>query len=158
MLSAASVPKGSSVKKGKGSSPVPPPPPPKAVPPSPVDFYIGDPYEDPGEEDDESEGEGFEDDPIISPGDEQKEDRTPEEDYESSVYKFKDLKDLRLPQIPASSIELWAYRNSILAQVASIDRTGKPVLLNWLKRALDPLGSVSLVFELQANSESLPRL
>ena len=85
---------------------MPPPPPPKAEIPSPaVDFYIGDHFEDPDEEGEEREGEGFEDDPIISPGDEQKEDRTPEEDYESSVCKFKDLKDLRLPQIPASSIE-----------------------------------------------------
>ena len=156
--SSASVPKGSSGKRGKGSSPVPPPPPPKAVPPSPVDFFIGDFDEDPDEEGEESEGEGFEDDPVINPGDEQAEDRNSAEDYESSVYKFKDLKDLRLPQIPASSIDFRAYRNSILTQIASIDRTGKSVLLNWLKKALDPLGSVGLVAELQANSESLPRL
>ena len=79
-------------------------------------------------------------------------------DYESKVYKYKDLKDIKLPQIPASSVDFRAYRNSVLTQIASIDCSGKAILLKWLQKALDPSGSIGLIRQLQSDCVGLPRL
>ena len=91
-------------------------------------FFIGDPPD--GEEG--SESEAPDDDPIIDPFGSPTAAAQDDADYESTVYKFKDLKDVKLPQIPASSVDFRAYRNSLLTQIASLDR--KSGLLRWLQK------------------------
>ena len=143
--------------RSHSATPTHPPPPPSSTKPKPQIFDIGDEDDDDEPpEDEESEGEdGFEDDPVIpvvgdDPGD--------VKDYESSVYKYKDLKDIKLPQIPGSSVEFRAYRNAVLTQIASIDFSGKSILLKWLQKSLDPSGSIGLTRSLQSDCEGLPRL
>ena len=46
----------------------------------------------------------------------------------------------------------------MLTQVASIDCSGKAILLKWLQKALDPSCSIGLIRQLQSDCEGLPRL
>ena len=114
------------------ATPTPPPPPPSAwkkLKPQVFDIVDDDDYgeHDEDEDEDDKDGEEFEDDPIIPiAGDDPEDDK----DYESKVYKYKDLNDIKLPQIPASSVDFRAYRNSVLTQIASIDYSGKTILLS----------------------------
>ena len=117
----------------------------KKLKPQVFDIADDDPYGEPDKDKDDEE-EDFEDDPIIPVAGGDPED---DKDYESKLYKYKDLKDIKLPQIPASSVDFRAYRNSVLTQIASIDCSGKAVLLKWLQKALDPLCSIALTRQLQ---------
>ena len=132
----------------------PPPAPPKSRPQL---FDIGDENgpDEPDEGEDSEDEEGFEDDPIVPVVDD---DHGDVRDYESSIYRYKDLKDLRLPQIPASTTDFRAYRNSLLTSVASIDGSGRSVLLRWLQKCLDPASSVTDTRQFQADNEGLPKL
>ncbi|CAE7304781.1 DNAJB11, partial [Symbiodinium sp. CCMP2592] len=105
----------------------PPGPPP---PPEPEIFDIGDPEE--GEE------EQVDDDPIVEPravgnndrgfdggADAQPHDENEEEDYEAATYKYKDLQDLKMPQLPKDNVGFRSWRNALLTQYSAIDRTGQ---------------------------------
>ncbi|CAE7196583.1 unnamed protein product [Symbiodinium sp. CCMP2592] len=141
------------------ATPAPPPPPPHSAPqklkPQVFDIADEDDFDEHDEDEDDEDGEDFEDDPIVPVAAHE-----PEDDrvYESSIYKYKDLKDIKLPQIPGSSVEFRAYRNSVLTQIASIDCSGKAVLLKWLQKSLDPSGSIASTRSLQQDCEGLPRL
>ncbi|CAE7264193.1 FAD4L1, partial [Symbiodinium sp. CCMP2592] len=141
------------------ATPAHPPPPPHSAPqklkPQVFDIADEDDFDEHGEDEDDEGGEDFEDDPIVPVAAHEPED---DRDYESSIYKYKDLKDIKLPQIPGSSVEFRAYRNSVLTQIASIDCSGKAVLLKWLQKSLDPSGSIALTRSLQRDCEGLPRL
>ncbi|CAE6943662.1 unnamed protein product, partial [Symbiodinium sp. CCMP2592] len=123
------------------ATPAPPPPPPQKLKPQVFDIADEDDFDEHGEDEGDEDGEDFEDDPIVPVAAHEPED---DRDYESSIYKYKDLKDIKLPQIPGSSVEFRAYRNSVLTQIASIDCSGKAVLLKWLQKSLDPSGSIAL--------------
>ncbi|CAE7274272.1 unnamed protein product [Symbiodinium sp. CCMP2592] len=123
------------------ATPASPPPPPQKLKPQVFDIADEDDFDEHGEDEGDEDGEDFEDDPIVPVAAHEPED---DRDYESSIYKYKDLKDIKLPQIPGSSVEFRAYRNSVLTQIASIDCSGKAVLLKWLQKSLDPSGSIAL--------------
>ncbi|CAE7257616.1 RE2 [Symbiodinium sp. CCMP2592] len=137
------------------ATPASPPPPPQKLKPQVFDIADEDDFDEHGEDEGDEDGEDFEDDPIVPVAAHEPED---DRDYESSIYKYKDLKDIKLPQIPGSSVEFRAYRNSVLTQIASIDCSGKAVLLKWLQKSLDPSGSIALTRSLQQDCEGLPRL
>ena len=73
------------------ATPTPPPPPPSAskkLKPQVFDIADEDDYGEHDEDEDDEDGEEFEDDPIIPvAGDDPEDDK----DYESKVYKYKDL-------------------------------------------------------------------
>ncbi|CAE7838409.1 unnamed protein product [Symbiodinium sp. CCMP2592] len=116
----------------------PPGPPP---PPEPEIFNIGDPEE--GEEE-----EQVDDDPIVEPraagnndrgydggADAQPHDANEEEDYEAATYKYKDLKDLKMPQLPKDSVGFRSWRNALLT-LPLIARV-KPGFLDGCRYALE---------------------
>ena len=130
--------------------PGPPPPAPPEV------FNIGDPDE--GEEE-----EQVEDDPVIEPrvdddGDAQGGAAVDDGDYEGATYRYKDLKDLKLPQLPKDSVGFRSWRNALLTQFAAIDRTGQARILRWLQICVRPeVTNIEIAF-FQNNPEQLPRL
>ena len=132
-------------------APGPPPP------PGPEFFDIGD--------QEEGEEEQVDDDPIVEPrvGQDvgvgvQPPDGNGEGDYESATYKFKDLKDLKFPQLPKDSVGFRSWRNSLLTQYAAIDRTGQARILRWLQVCIRPEVTNREISRLQNDPEQLPRL
>ncbi|CAE7831595.1 unnamed protein product [Symbiodinium sp. CCMP2592] len=138
-------------------SPGPPPP------PEPEIFDIGDPEE--GEE------EQVDDDPIVEPraagnndrgydggADAQPPDGNEEEDYEAATYKYKDLKDLKMPQLPKDSVGFRSWRNALLTQYSAIDRTGQARILRWLQVCIRTEVTNREIAQLQNNPDQLPRL
>ena len=130
--------------------PGPPPPAPPEV------FNIGDPDE--GEEE-----EQVEDDPVIEPriiddGDAQGGAAADDGDYEGATYRYKDLKDLKLPQLPKDSVGFRSWRNALLTQFAAIDRTGQARVLRWLQICVRPEVTNTEIAFFQNNPEQLPRL
>ena len=131
--------------------------PPGPPPPAPPEiFNIGDPDE--GEEE-----EQVEDDPVIDPrvvddGDAQGGAAADDGDYEGATYRYKDLKDLKLPQLPKDSVGFRSWRNALLTQFAAIDRTGQARVLRWLQICVRPeVTNIEIAF-FQNNPEQLPRL
>ena len=131
--------------------------PPGPPPPAPPEiFNIGDPDE--GEEE-----EQVEDDPVIEPRvggdrDAQGGAAADDGDYEGETYRYKDLKDLKLPQLPKDSVGFRSWRNALLTQFASIDRTGQARVLRWLQICVRPEVTNTEIAFFQNNPEQLPRL
>ena len=80
------------------------------------------------------------------------------DDYESETYKYKDLKDLKLPGLPKDSVGYRSWRNAVLTQFGSIDRTGTARILKWLQACLKPEANTETIIALQSDSNQLPRL
>ena len=80
------------------------------------------------------------------------------DDYESETYKYKDLKDLKLPGLPKDNIGYRSWRNAVLTQFGSIDRIGTARILKWLQAYLQPEANTETIIALQSDSNQLPRL
>ena len=106
-------------------------------------YEIGSNHEE-GEEEEE-----FEPDPEVE---------DPEEGFEESTYHIKDLRELKLPSLPTSAAGYRAWKNSVLTQFASIDKSGAARILRWLKAALNPDVTDRQLAMFQDSSEGLPRL
>ena len=81
-----------------------------------------------------------------------------QDDYESETYKYKDLKDLKLPGLPKDSVGYRSWRNAVLIQFGSIDRTGTARILKWFQACLQPEANTETIIALQSDSNQLPRL
>ena len=81
-----------------------------------------------------------------------------EEGYEESTYHIKDLREQKLPPIPTSAAGYRSWKNSVLTQFASIDKSGEARILRWLQSALNPNITDRELAALQNNPEGLPRL
>ena len=73
---------------------------------------------------------------------------------EKDVYRSKDLSLIRLENLPATASEFRAWKNTFLTRVASIDNTGRDIILNWVIEAFEEGGDISDY----ADSGLLPRL
>ena len=80
------------------------------------------------------------------------------DDYESETYKYKDLKDLKLPGLPKDSAGYRSWRNAVLTQFGSKDRTGTARILKWFQACLKPEANTDTIIALQSDSNQLPRL
>ena len=80
------------------------------------------------------------------------------DDYESETCKYKDLKDPKLPGLPKDSVGYRSWRNAVLTQFGSIDRTGTARILKWLQACLQPEANTDTIIALQSDSNQLPRL
>ena len=128
------------------------------------------------EEEDEQDDEGDEeeggddggddpdgDDPVVEPRIDDGLDARPqagndEEDFEAATYKYKDLKDLKMPQLPKDSVGFRSRRNALLMQYSAIDRTGQARILRWLQVCMRPEVTNREIAQLQNDPEQLPRL
>ena len=126
------------------------------------------------EEDEQDEGEEEEggddggddpngDDPVVEPRIDDGFDARPQasndgEDFEAATYKCKDLKDLKMPQVPKDSVGFRLWRNALLTQYSAIDRTGKARILRWLQVCMGPEVTNREIAQLQNDPEQLPRL
>ena len=104
----------------------------------------------------------FEDDPVVeNPGIDPtspKSTGSGKGGYEAETYKFKDLKDIKLPALPRDAVGFRTWRNAILTHFGSIDRTGESRILRWLQACLLPEATDSTVVQLQMDPQGLPRL
>ena len=81
-----------------------------------------------------------------------------EEDCVAATYKYKDLKDLKMPQLPKDSVEFRSWRNALLTQYSAIDRTSQARILRWLQVCMRPEVTNREIAQLQNDPEQLPRL
>eukprot|EP00439_Symbiodinium_sp_Y106_P083423 s660_g23.t1 len=103
------------------------------------------------------------DDPVVEPRIDDGLDARPqagndEEDFEAATYKYKDLKDLKMPQLPKDSVGFRSRRNALLMQYSAIDRTGQARILRWLQVCMRPEVTNREIAQLQNDPEQLPRL
>ena len=158
------------VAKSIASAPPPPPPGP--------DVYDLAPQQEEGEEEEGHGPRWFKDDPEVhvnflgndlprpaSIGIGSFDVNTPKaasehvaDDYEGATYKYKDLKDLKLASLPKDSVGYRSWRNAVLTQFGSIDRTGTARILRWLQACLQREANTDTIVRLQGDSGQLPRL
>ena len=128
------------------STPKPPPRPHPPQPPGQPEVYEIGSNDEEGEEE-----EDFEPDPEVEVA-------AVEEGYEESTYHIKDLREQKLPPIPTSAAGYRSWKNSVLTQFASIDKSGEARILRWLQSSLNPNITDRELAALQNNPEGLPRL
>ena len=128
------------------STPKPPPRPHPPQPPAQPEVYEIGSNDEEGEEE-----EDFEPDPEVEVA-------AVEEGYEESTYHIKDLREQKLPPIPTSAAGYRSWKNSVLTQFASIDKSGEARILRWLQSSLNPNITDRELAALQNNPEGLPRL
>ena len=125
-----------------------------------------DEQDDEGEEEEGGDDGGDDpngDDPVVEPRIDDGFDARPQasndgEDFEAATYKCKDLKDLKMPQVPKDSVGFRLWRNALLTQYSAIDRTGKARILRWLQVCMGPEVTNREIAQLQNDPEQLPRL
>eukprot|EP00439_Symbiodinium_sp_Y106_P031550 s5649_g3.t2 len=125
-----------------------------------------DEQDDEGEEEEGGDDGGDDpngDDPVVEPRIDDGFDARPQasndgEDFEAATYKCKDLKDLKMPQVPKDSVGFRLWRNALLTQYSAIDRTGKARILRWLQVCMGPEVTNREIAQLQNDPEQLPQL
>ena len=73
---------------------------------------------------------------------------------ENNVYRGKDLS---VPSLPKDASAFRGWRNSLIAKLSSIDRTGLGVIMRWVQTAFEP-SNEQILFHLENFSDGLPRL
>ena len=76
---------------------------------------------------------------------------------ENDVYRGKDLAHITIPTLPKDASAFRGWRNSLIAKLSSIDRTGLGVIMRWAQTAFLPSSEV-LLQHLETFSDGLPRL
>ena len=76
---------------------------------------------------------------------------------ENNVYRGKDLSNLSVPSLPKDASAFRGWRNSLIAKLSSIDRTGLGVIMRWVQTAFEP-SNEQILFHLENFSDGLPRL
>ena len=76
---------------------------------------------------------------------------------ENNVYRGKDLSNLSVPSLPKDASAFRGWRNSLIAKLSSIDRTGLGVIMRWVQAAFEP-SNEQILFHLENFSDGLPRL
>lgn len=76
---------------------------------------------------------------------------------EDSVYKAKDLAHVSISSLPKNASAFRGWRNSLIAKLSSIDRTGQGVIMRWVQGAFLP-SSPQILQHLESRSDGLPRL
>ena len=76
---------------------------------------------------------------------------------ENNVYRGKDLSNLSVPSLPKDASAFRGWRNSLIAKLSSIDRTGLGVIMRWVQTAFEPSND-QILFHLENFSDGLPRL
>ena len=76
---------------------------------------------------------------------------------ENDVYRGKDLAHITIPTLPKDASAFRGWRNSLIAKLSSIDRTGLGVIMRWAQTAFLPSSEV-LIQHLETFSDGLPRL
>ena len=146
-------------------------------------FAYGDPGDGGGEEDDDDDEDGSDDaddDHGSSPGyswqraiprylvggdgsggppggDTPNGQGGPDDGFMPHVYRGKDLAHITIPTLPKDASAFRAWRNSLIAKLSSIDRTGLGVIMRWAQTAFLP-SSEALIQHLEAFSDGLLRL
>ena len=76
---------------------------------------------------------------------------------QNNVYRGKDLSNLSVPSLPKDASAFRGWRNSLIAKLSSIDRTGLGVIMRWLQTAFEP-SNEQILFRLENFLDGLPRL
>ena len=76
---------------------------------------------------------------------------------EDQVYKNKDLSGVVIPTLPSDAASYRGWKNSLIAKLASLDRTGDGVIMRWIQEAFQP-SSPAVQTALESSSGGLPRL
>ena len=62
-----------------------------------------------------------------------------------------------MPSLPKDASAFRGWRNSLIAKLSSIDRTGLGVIMRWVQTAFEP-SNEQILFHLENFSDGLPRL
>ena len=77
---------------------------------------------------------------------------------EEDLYKERSLEGLSIEFLPQNSTQVRAFRRMLLGQLASIDRSGKSLLVNYYKRPFAAVGSLESIVRRFTESSAVPRL